>query len=63
MKDAIGEEKAEQIRIYSGEKFRTVDVALPGCVCAVTGLDATFAGQGLGAERNAEEPVLGSVLT
>ena len=63
VKDAIGEEKAEQIRIYSGEKFRTVDVALPGCVCAVTGLDATFAGQGLGAERNAEEPVLGSVLT
>ncbi|MDO4544529.1 MAG: TetM/TetW/TetO/TetS family tetracycline resistance ribosomal protection protein [Bacillota bacterium] len=56
-------EKAEQIRIYSGAKFRTVDEAAAGDICAVTGLKHTFAGQGLGAEQQATEPVLESVLS
>lgn len=30
-------EKINQIRIYSGEKYRTVDKAGPGSICAVTG--------------------------
>lgn len=63
VKEAIGDEKAEQIRIYSGGKFRSVNEAKSGDVCAVTGLKATYAGQGLGTERDAEEPVLESVLT
>ena len=52
VKDEIGREKVEQIRIYSGGKFRSVDEAKSGDVCAVTGLKTTYAGQGLGAERD-----------
>ena len=63
VKDEIGREKVEQIRIYSGGKFRSVDEVKSGDVCAVTGLKTTYAGQGLGAERDAGEPVLESVLT
>ncbi len=63
VKDEIGREKVEQIRIYSGGKFRSVDEAKSGDVCALTGLKTTYAGQGLGAERDAGEPVLESVLT
>lgn len=55
-------EKAEQIRIYSGAKYRNVDFAEAGDICAVAGLKNTYAGQGLGFEDNASEPVLGSVL-
>ncbi|MBE7039939.1 MAG: GTP-binding protein [Ruminococcaceae bacterium] len=46
-------EKVNEIRIYSGEKYKTAEMVLPGCVCAVTGLKKTSAGQGLGFERNA----------
>ncbi len=63
VKDAIGDEKVEQIRIYSGGKFRTADEVKGGDVCAVAGLKTTYAGQGLGIEPDAEEPVLESVLT
>ena len=57
------EEKADQLRIYSGEKFRAVDEAPAGTVCAVTGLTRTRPGQGLGAEEDGAEPVLEPVLT
>lgn len=63
VKDAIGDEKVAQIRIYSGGKFRTADEVKGGDVCAVAGLKTTYAGQGLGIEPDAEEPVLESVLT
>lgn len=56
-------EKAEQIRIYSGEKFRSVDMAVCGDICGVTGFKNTYAGQGLGFENVASEPLLESVLT
>ncbi len=46
-------EKINEIRIYSGEKYKTVTEAFPGCVCAVTGPKKTVAGQGLGFEKNA----------
>ena len=55
-------EKIEQIRIYSGEKFRAVDSAADGDICAVTGLKNTYAGQGLGFEQEADTPTLESVL-
>ena len=57
------EEKADQIRIYSGSGFRTVTEAEAGTVCAVTGLASTFCGQGLGEETEAALPVLEPVLT
>ncbi len=46
-------EKVNEIRIYSGDKYKTVDEAFPGSVCAVTGPKKTVAGQGLGFEKNA----------
>lgn len=61
--EEVWEEKINQIRIYSGENFETTDVALPGTICAVTGLTKTYAGQGLGAEKDSELPVLEPVLT
>ena len=57
------EEKADQLRIYSGAKFQVVDEAAAGTVCAVTGLSATAAGEGLGAEAEALPPALEPVLT
>ena len=47
------QEKVDQIRLYSGEKFRAVEEAPAGTVCAVTGLTHTRPGQGLGAEPRA----------
>ena len=56
------EEKADQIRIYSGASYRTVQEAPAGTVCAVTGLDGTYCGQGLGAEHGSELPLLLPVM-
>lgn len=56
-------EKVNQIRIYSGEKYETVDVAEAGCICALTGLTGTYPGQGLGMEKDSPEPILEPVLT
>lgn len=56
-------EKVNQIRIYSGEKYETMDVAEAGCICALTGLTGTYPGQGLGMEKDSPEPVLEPVLT
>ena len=55
-------EKADQIRIYSGAKYQTVDQAPVGMVCAVTGLTSAHPGDGLGAEAGAPFPVLEPVL-
>ena len=55
--------KADQLRLYSGAKFRPLDEAGAGEVVAVTGLADTYPGQGLGAEADGEKPVLQSVLT
>ena len=41
-------QKADQLRIYNGSKFTTVQQVLTGQVCAVSGPTTTFAGQGLG---------------
>ncbi len=57
------EEKINQIRIYSGKKYSTVEVAEAGTVCAVTGLMSTYSGQGLGCESNSEIPLLEPVLS
>ena len=56
------QEKVNQIRLYSGAKFKTADVVSQGMVCAVTGLSETYAGQGLGIEQNASQPVLEPIL-
>ena len=62
-KDAELTEKPLQLRLYSGDKFTAVEEAFPGQLVAVTGLSATFAGQGLGAETGALAPMLEPVMT
>ena len=57
------EEKINQIRIYSGAKYETVQVAEAGMVCAVTGPMTTRPGQGLGIEEESELPVLEPVMS
>ena len=57
------EEKISQLRIYSGAKFRTVEQAEAGMLCAVTGLNYTRAGDGLGAEQSGGAPLLTPVFT
>ena len=49
------DEKVNEIRIYSGDKYKSVDEAEAGCVCAVTGPKQSYAGQGLGFEENADK--------
>ncbi|MGN0600756.1 MAG: NYN domain-containing protein [Oscillospiraceae bacterium] len=56
-------EKVNQIRIYSGVKYHTVDEAESGTVCAVTGLSKAVIGQGLGAEHDSFSPVIEPVLS
>ena len=65
VKDVIGEngDKVNQIRVYSGEKYELLSAADAGKVCAVTGLAETYPGQGLGAEKDSEVPILEPVLT
>ncbi len=53
VRSLIESEKVNEIRIYSGDKYKTADEAFPGCVCAVTGPKKTVAGQGLGFEKRA----------
>ena len=61
--DGMWHEKADQVRVYSGAKFTTVDSVVAGTVCAVTGLTRTFPGSGLGKESDGVNPVLQPVLT
>lgn len=61
--DGGWQEKVNQIRIYSGEKYQTIERAESGMVCAVTGLTHTRPGMGLGREAGAMPPVLEPVLS
>ena len=56
------EEKIDQIRIYSGEKFEVADMIREGEICTVTGLDQTYPGMGLGANTTQTMPILEPVL-
>ncbi len=57
------EEKIVQLRRYSGEKFTAPELLTAGQVCAVTGLSATWAGQGLGSQTAPVRPLLEPVMT
>ncbi len=47
VKDKIGDEKINQIRVYSGEKFKAVDEFSHGGICCVVGLNESYIGQGV----------------
>ena len=57
------EEKIQQLRIYSGEKFTAVQQVLPGQICAATGLSQTWIGQSLGAEPEGKPPLVEPVMS
>ena len=61
--DGGWQEKVNQLRVYSGEKFTAVERAEPGMVVAATGLTHTAPGMGLGAAAGALPPVLEPVLS
>ena len=56
------EEKANQLRLYSGSKFTLLQQAPAGTVCAVTGLSKTMPGDIFGRETAAQAPALQPVL-
>ena len=60
--DGAWEEKVNQLRSYSGEKYELLMEAEAGQICAATGLTQTYPGEGLGAEASAKAPLLQPVL-
>ncbi len=61
--ELVDGQKAEQLRLYNGEKFELVQSAEAGEICAVLGPAATYAGQGLGSEQGSAAPLLAPTLT
>ncbi|MBQ3705359.1 MAG: TetM/TetW/TetO/TetS family tetracycline resistance ribosomal protection protein [Clostridia bacterium] len=61
--DGEGMARVNQIRLYSGVRFRQAEEVFAGQVCAVTGLASSRAGQGLGRESAAEDPLLTPVFS
>ncbi len=57
------EEKIDQIRIYSGNKYKAVESVSAGEVCTLTGLERSYPGEGLGCESDSTPPTLQPVLT
>lgn len=57
------QEKINQIRIYSGAKYESVQVVQAGQICAVTGAMSTYPGQGIGWEQDMNMCVLEPVIT
>ena len=60
--EEVWEEKADQLRLYSGARFQPVDSAPAGTVVAVIGLSRALPGQGLGYETAWTVPALEPVL-
>ena len=63
VKDIINEEKVNQIRLYSGEKYESLSEAAAGQIVTVTGLEKSRMGSGYGTFTDSSslllEPVLG----
>lgn len=59
----LWEEKVNQLRLYSGERYEAVSEVQAGEVCAVSGLEHTFPGEGLGENCEKMLPLLEPVLT
>lgn len=63
VKGLVKDEKIDQIRIYSGNTYQTLNEIEAGRICTLTGLEHTYCGEGLGAEEASEAPMLEPVLT
>ena len=62
LRDVMNGEKVTQIRKYNGRKFEAVDELRAGEIAATAGLEKTFAGQGLGTEKDLKTSVLRSLV-
>ncbi|MBQ3022526.1 MAG: TetM/TetW/TetO/TetS family tetracycline resistance ribosomal protection protein [Clostridia bacterium] len=62
VRDKIGEEKVSEIRIYSGEKYKSASEVTSGDVCAVCGISSLSGGEGLGFEKNSPSLTLEPVF-
>lgn len=62
VRSLLGEEKVNQIRLYTGDKFTAVEEVRAGQVCAVTGPGSTYAGQGFGTEPAGVPATVQSVM-
>lgn len=62
-KSLLGAEKINSLRRYSGAKFKTIQDALPGMICAATGLSSTSPGMGFGFEKTDELWSMQPVMT
>ena len=63
VRDVLGHEKVTQIRLYNGPKYSAPDEAASGSVVALCGLSMSYAGQGLGFEKDSADPLLEPVLS
>lgn len=62
-REIINDEKINEIRIYSGEKYKSAGSVSAGDICAVTGLSKTYPGEGLGCEKDSEALSLSPIFS
>ncbi len=62
VKDPIDDEKIDQIRIYSGNKYELVQSVFPGQLCTLKGIKSLKSGDTLGIEQDMSSPVLSSYM-
>ena len=60
---ALWSDKADQLRLYSGDKYELTEDAPAGTLCAVTGLSHARPGDALGVQAVLPAPALEPVLT
>ena len=60
---ALTDEKVDQIRVYFGEKYELLQEAEAGRIVAVTGLNSSHAGQGLGSLEGDVTEILQPILS
>ena len=63
VRDGIGDEKVHEIRLYNGRDYSVINEATKGMVVSVTGLNNTYAGIGIGNNRDEVRPKTTAVLT
>ena len=61
-KQNFGDEKADELRVYNGEKFVTVSELQAGQIGVIKGLNSSFVGQGLGNQADLYTAYLKPVL-
>ncbi len=63
VKSNINDAKVDQIRIYSGVKYTSVDEVVAGQICCVKGLPHVLSGETIGEHASTFQPVLTSFMS